>query len=274
MRCKTDDKGAALVTVGLLEPYIFRVHSSDQATEYMPQEFVFQTDKRQITAVVARTVIGPLPEERVMIMVDASGSMQAYLDDVKSALALTLVQQFHKSAKQFNILCCTENVEAFRSRLVPSTTNNIEAAMGFVESLEAGGCTELLRSVEHCFGNFTEFDALYLVTDGKAEIRDDFLQRVQQVYLGHPNRPKLHVIAINCVPRRLTWRGLQALTLLTQAAFRPVCLEQAWVDPAKGTLGVQAACSALAGMDLRGMSSDEEVQQGSGEEEEELEMPG
>lgn len=84
------------------------------------QEFCFLTDRQSLTIVVARSVLGviaedrPLvsdllpPQEHVVFVLDASGSMQvgvgierrwrqAYLEDVKSAVNLALVQQFGSS---------------------------------------------------------------------------------------------------------------------------------------------------------------------------------
>merc|ERR1712226_1363884 len=62
-------------------------------------------------------------------------------------------------------------------------------------------------------------------------MKDQFLNQVRSMYFTHPKRPKLNTIGINCVPRRLTWQGLQAVALLTEGKFRPVCLEQAALDP-------------------------------------------
>merc|ERR1719324_158665 len=54
----TDESGVAICRMGLLEPYIFRIRETDKSQEYMPQYFVFQTDRSQMTGVVARSVFG------------------------------------------------------------------------------------------------------------------------------------------------------------------------------------------------------------------------
>merc|ERR1712100_858388 len=85
---------------------------------------------------------------------------------------------------------------------------------------------------------------------GKTEMKDAFLNEVRAMYFTHPKRPKLHTVGINCVPRRLTWQGMQAMALLTQAKFRPVCLEQANIDSAPPPGGMPVESTLWAGVDL------------------------
>merc|ERR1711879_125929 len=197
----------------------------------MPQHFVFQTDRREVTIVVARSIFGTIAEDNVALVIDTSGSMQVYLDDIKTALNAVITEQLFHSKKQFNIVSYTGKSFAFRRDLVDASQENLEDAMRFCDAFEAGGGSELLKSMEHAF-QFANLEAMYIVTDGKTEMKDQFLNQVRAMYFTHPRRPKLHTIGINCVPRRLTWQGLTAVALLTQATFRPVCLEQAAIDAA------------------------------------------
>mmetsp|Transcript_148439 Transcript_148439/g.262024 ORF Transcript_148439/g.262024 Transcript_148439/m.262024 type:complete len:792 (-) Transcript_148439:106-2481(-) len=236
MRCHADEKGVAIATMGLLEPYIFRVKATNKAAEYMPQQFVFQTSRRDITAVVARSIFGPIHEDRVALVIDTSGSMQAYLDDVKVAVNSVITQQFYKSKKLFNILTYTSKSAAFRPDLVDCSQLNVEDAMRFCDAMEAGGSSEMLRSIEHAF-RFPTLEALYVVTDGKCDLKDEFLNQLRALFFTHPKRPKVNTIGINCIPQRLTWQGLQAMALLTQGKFRAVCLEQSAIDVAARPAG-------------------------------------
>jgi len=228
---KTDSSGCATASMCLLEPYVFSIKELGKASEYMPQEFTFLTDRRHITVVVARTVLGPIPERNVVLAVDASGSMGAYLADVKAALNLALVQQLHRSpGRTFNIVACTGNQMDFHPGLVESTPQTIENAMRFCEAIEPGGASNLFEAIRHAFKSL-EVQAVYLITDGKCELGETFLTKVRALYLQHPGRPKVHTVGINCVPQRLTHRGLQAVAAMTQGTFRPVCLQQDEVDP-------------------------------------------
>lgn len=238
----TDAAGVATCPLGLLEPYFFSVQSSGKVMEYMPQQFAFQTDRRSFTAVVARSLLGHIPEERVALVVDASGSMQVYMEDIKVALQTALVQQFHKSSKLFTVLSVTENQVAFRPDLVDCSARNVEEAMRFCDSIAAGGGSNAAGALGRIFA-LHGIDAAYFITDGKCEVGEELLGRLRTLFYSHPRRPKLHTVGINCVPRQYTWRGLAALASLTQGRFRPVCLQQDDGD-------LLAARAALCGLSL------------------------
>merc|ERR1719456_1119218 len=99
MKCHANEAGVAVATMGLLEPYIFKVKPTGKAAEYMPQHFVFQTDRREVTIVVARSIFGTIAEDNVALIIDTSGSMQVYLDDIKIALNAVITEQLYQSKK-------------------------------------------------------------------------------------------------------------------------------------------------------------------------------
>jgi len=247
---RTDEGGLATATVSLLEPYVFRVRDM-RAPEYMPQEFAFLTDRRTVTAVVARSVFGPICERQVVFVVDTSGSMGPYLSDVKAALNMTIARQFHQSNKRFNVVAATGCPTEFRpGGLVDCTPANIEDAMRFCESMSAGGTSNILRAIAHVLRTL-DFEAMYLVTDGKCDVGDEFLGQVKTHFLQHPGRPKIHPVGINCVPQRLTYRGLGALASMTHATFRRVCLQQDVSDPVGDLVAAQGgAAGGHAGLSL------------------------
>jgi len=209
----------------MLEPYVFQVKASRRATEYMPQRFAFQTDRRTITVVVARSIIGVIPEERVAIVLDTSGSMEAYIRDIKSAVNLALVQQFVGSSKRFVVAAFSQAYEVFQPQLTKSSQRAIEDAMGFCESLSAGGGSSLLNAIEKTL-SFPDLEAMYVITDGRSESGDEFQNRVRALYFSHSKRPKIHAVSVNCVPKSHRYRNLQALASMTRGSLRAVCLEQ------------------------------------------------
>lgn len=229
LECVTNLSGTAVVTIGLLEPYSFRVKPHGKA-EYMAQQFAFQTDRTEIGITVAKTIFGNIEEEHVVFVVDTSGSMGVYIEDVKAALNLALLHQFYGTSKRFNILTYTGGLHSFREGPVESTRENVEKGMFFCESLVSGGCSRALLALEHSLKKASEADAFYLVTDGKFDVDDRFVNSVRSLYLSNPRRPRVNTVGINCVPQRLTWRGLDAVAVLTQAQFRHVCLQQEGAD--------------------------------------------
>jgi hypothetical protein len=267
MKVTSDATGVASATMGLLEPYIFKVKPTGKAMEYMPQQFIFQTAHREVTIVVARSIFGFIKEDNIALVIDSSGSMQVYMEDVKIALNAVITEQLYQSKKRFNIVTYTSKSLGFRSDLVSCTKENLEDAMRFCDAIEAGGGSELVKCLEHTLA-FSELDAVYIVTDGKTEMKDEFLNQVRALYFKHPKRPTLNTIGINCVPRRLTWQGLQAVALLTQGTFRPVCLEQAIIDagpPPHLQTGDSAMLNAIDfAPAIGGVATDEEEAEDSG----------
>ncbi|CAL1126276.1 unnamed protein product [Cladocopium goreaui] len=190
----------------------------------------------------ASSVLGMIQEENVVFVIDVSGSMQVYLEDVKSAVNLALVQQFHQMQRHFNLVTFTEGQIEFRDDLVPATPRNLEDAMRFCQHTQAGGGSNLAAAVRNAF-RFKKAEAILVITDGKTEVSEDLLTQVKVHYLGHPRRAKVHTVGINCVPGRIKQRALQSLAHLTQGSFRSVCLEQDTFVPV-------AAGQKVKGIDL------------------------
>jgi len=258
MSFKSDDEGRANATMSLMEPYIFRVKDTGKAAEYMPQEFVFMTDRPSFTSVVARTIFGSMPEKKIALVVDSSGSMASYLADVKAAMNLALVQQFNKSDRLFNIVTYTGKPRFFRKELVECTPSNIEDAMRFCEQIEAGGQSSMIQAIASAL-RLPGLEALYIVTDGKCDLGEEFLGRAKSHYFACAGRPRINTIGINCPPQRLTYRGLKALAMMTQSTFRAVCLEQDPGEPVGQILGPGGSLDTV----LHNATTDEE---GGGED--------
>ncbi|CAE7618586.1 VWA3A [Symbiodinium sp. CCMP2456] len=221
----SDEQGQVLVALELLEPFVFSVKPSGSGSEYIPQDISFLTDRQSLTIVVVRSLLGKIAEDSVVFVVDTSGSMQAYLDDVTSAVNLALIQQFHKTGRRFNILTFTDYQVEFQDDLVDATPKNVEAAMQFCQHAQAGGISNLSAALRLAFA-YKRAEAIYLITDGESDVTEDLLTQVQVQYLSHPMRPRLHTVGINCAPGGARNRGLQKLAQLTSGCFRAPCLEQ------------------------------------------------
>merc|ERR1712139_128050 len=82
---KTDDAGVATLRMSLLEPHTFEINQVQHgAQEYLPQRFTFQTDRPSVTAVVARSLFGTILEERAALVLDCSGSMGVYINEIRT----------------------------------------------------------------------------------------------------------------------------------------------------------------------------------------------
>jgi len=154
----------------------------------------------------------------------------------------------------------------FRPTLVDSTPQNLQDAMRFCDGIEAGGTSGALSVVERAFA-LPGVQATYMVTDGKCDIGESVLNGVRKLYYAHPDRPRINSIGINCPPKKVAWKGLQAIAGITQATFRPICLEQECIDPLTRLMG-SGGRESVVGLNLApphpGSSSDEEAYDESG----------
>eukprot|EP00811_Abedinium_folium_P010248 NODE_1947_length_2329_cov_3.673025.p1 GENE.NODE_1947_length_2329_cov_3.673025~~NODE_1947_length_2329_cov_3.673025.p1 ORF type:complete len:505 (+),score=137.59 NODE_1947_length_2329_cov_3.673025:678-2192(+) len=246
MRLRSNGEGVAIANLGMLEPYTFEVKPTGKADEYMPQRFAFQVDRKNVMMAVARSIFGKIQEERLCFLIDVSCSMQSYLWDVRVALQQLLVQQLHGTSKKFNLMAFSQNVELFRRSLVESSTQNVEDGMAFCDTMVAGGTTEIVTGMTRAL-KLPSVEVVYLVTDGKSELKSEALEKIRQLHLSAPTQPRVRTIGINCIPRRAAWRGLEAAAELTEGSFRPVCLEQDLDTVATRPTGLYGA---LSGLDL------------------------
>merc|ERR1719313_2185337 len=233
----TNESGVVSRDLQMLEPYVFEIKKSNETPEYLPQRFEFITDRTAVTAVVARSVFGRVKENRVVFLLDTSGSMAPYLEELKRALSEVFVQQFCRvPGRYLNIVAYSSQVVSWREDLVPATEENITSALRFISGLTPGGGTDLLKGMETAF-SFTDVQAVSYVSDGKAELGESLVQRIALLYYSHPGRPRINTVGINCFPRKRAWKSLSQVSLSTRGAFRPVCLAQE-ADPDPPMLAV------------------------------------
>lgn len=226
---RTDEAGVATLELTLLEPTLFDIAAKKEPQEYMPQHFEFQTDRATVTAVVARTVFGVVIEGRVVFLLDVSGSMQPYLEEMKRDITEVLLQQLMPTQRCFNLVAYSEKVVSWREDLEPATPESVDSALRFLTPLAAGGGTDVVAGVEAALHG-SSVEAVFLISDGKNDITDQVLQRLSLLYYSHETRPGIHTLAINCIPHRRGWKSLKAVSLATRGVFRPVCMVQESAD--------------------------------------------
>lgn len=224
---RSNEAGVAKIRMGLLEPHRVRILDTGKGPqEYMPQDFTFQTDRQTVTAVVAKSIFGEIQGNSVALLLDLSGSMGCYLEEIRSAVRSVILRQFDQTDRLFNLIAYTNDCVPWRPDVAAACVpENINDALRFVDDLSSGGGNDLFRALELAFKS-PSVDTVYLLSDGKHHNNESFVHRVKQLFYAHANRPKVNTITLNCVPRRKGWRVMQAVALLTHGVFRPVCLEQ------------------------------------------------
>lgn len=95
--------------------------------------------------------------------------------------------------KEFTILHFNSDVHAWRTGLVPTSTQNLEAVDQWVQGLYTDGTTNTQKALETAM-SVLDAEGVYLLTDGRPDQSpEQVLARVQQL----PRIP-VHTISFNC----------------------------------------------------------------------------
>ncbi|XP_037670928.1 von Willebrand factor A domain-containing protein 3A isoform X2 [Choloepus didactylus] len=147
----------------------------------------------------SRRLFGAILERKVCILLDTSGSMGPYLQQVKSELILLIWEQLRKHCESFNLLSFAEGLHPWQDALVETTEAACHQAMKWVTHLEAQGSTSVLQALLKAF-SFHGVEGLYLLTDGKPDTSCSLvLSEVQR--FEEKRDVKVHTISFNCSDR-------------------------------------------------------------------------
>uniref|UniRef100_A0A8I5NCP1 von Willebrand factor A domain containing 3A n=3 Tax=Cercopithecinae TaxID=9528 RepID=A0A8I5NCP1_PAPAN len=147
----------------------------------------------------SRRLFGTVLESKVCILLDTSGSMGPYLQQVKTELVLLIWEQLRKRCDSFNLLSFAESLQSWQDTLVETTDAACHEAMQWVTHLQAEGSTSILQALLKAF-SFHDLEGLYLLTDGKPDTSCSLvLNEVQR--LREKRDVKVHTISLNCSDR-------------------------------------------------------------------------
>ena len=142
--------------------------------------FTFDSDKEKARKILATIkprslVYGRLRTNRVVFVVDISGSMQARFvtNRDESVTRLTFVVEQLKevlntqmdSSIDFNIIVFNERVRSWKHKLVRGNNKNIREAIRFLNSLVADGGTNIYDSLRVAT-KLRDIETIYFLTDG------------------------------------------------------------------------------------------------------------
>ncbi len=163
----------------------------------------------------SREIFGTLLENKIVVVVDTSSSLKERLPLIKEKVqqllkvkGLQIKNIFQKSIhsdmcfflqeqvsqkKEFTIVHFNSTVHAWRSSLVPTSTQNLEAVGQWVDGLCTDGTTNTQSALEMAM-SVMDAEGVYLLTDGRPDQPPEkILARVQQL----PKIP-VHTISFNC----------------------------------------------------------------------------
>ncbi|XP_057605312.1 von Willebrand factor A domain-containing protein 3A [Hippopotamus amphibius kiboko] len=95
----------------------------------------------------SRRLFGAILESKVCILLDTSGSMGPYLQQVKTELTLLIWEQLRKHCDSFNLLSFAEGLQPWQDTLVETTDAACHKAMQWVTHLRAQGSTSVLQAL-------------------------------------------------------------------------------------------------------------------------------
>ncbi|KAM4829676.1 von Willebrand factor A domain-containing protein 3A [Thomomys bottae] len=147
----------------------------------------------------SRRLFGAILESRVCIVLDMSGSMGPYQQQVKSELVLLIWEQLRKHCDSFNLLSFAENLQPWKEALVETTEAACREAMRWVTHLQTQGSTSILSALQKAF-SFHDVQGLYLLTDGKPDTSCRFVLNSVQKFQNDKDI-KVHTISLNCKDR-------------------------------------------------------------------------
>ncbi|KAB1263011.1 von Willebrand factor A domain-containing protein 3A [Camelus dromedarius] len=167
----------------------------------------------------SRRLFGIILESKVCILLDTSGSMGPYLQQVKTELVLLIWEQLRKHCDSFNLLSFAEGLQPWQDTLVATTDAACHEAMQWVTHLHPQGSTSVLQALlathvlfQKAF-SFPDVEGLYLLTDGKPDTSCSLvLSEVRR--LKETRDVRVHTISLNSSGRTAVHflRDLASLT--------------------------------------------------------------
>lgn len=110
------------------------------------------------------------------------------------------MQEQLSQKKEFTLMHFNSEVHPWRSSLVPTSPQNLQAVGQWVQGLLAEGSTNTLGALQEAM-SVREAEAVYLLTDGRPDQPlDEILARVQQL----PKVP-VHTISFNCADSKANY---------------------------------------------------------------------
>lgn len=122
----------------------------------------------------------PVVAKNVVFVVDTSGSMWGKkIEQAKGALQFCL--QNLNEEDQFNIISFDSSVSIYKDSLLDASSSNIQQALSFVKSLDAGGCTNIDGALDLALKQLSQNDRPNMViflTDGLPNVGESNIDKI------------------------------------------------------------------------------------------------
>ncbi|XP_064617094.1 von Willebrand factor A domain-containing protein 3A-like [Liolophura sinensis] len=141
-------------------------------------------------------VFGTVVEKSCVFLIDTSGSMEPYMEELKKELASLIWEQLHNMGARFNLISFANDCVSWRERCQTATAENCHDVIKWSSRLMAGGNTCTLKAIKMAFAD-PDIEAVYLLTDGKPDTSTSLVLR-EVSEMNENRRVKINTISFNC----------------------------------------------------------------------------
>lgn len=161
-----------------------------------------QGERRGLGTAVKQGLYGTVVSERVVFILDVSGSMTAGTElegtrfEIATRELIRVLEEQVTPKTEFNIVAFSDEAARFRPNLSEGKGANIKKAIEFVNALRPGGETNIFRALELAFQD-EEVDTIYLLTDGSPTVGAETIPALIRRKVDEWNRyrgVKIHAI--------------------------------------------------------------------------------
>jgi len=152
----------------------WKIWWENQKKDWKPSPNISESDmseEKPLTTAVKDGLYGEIASDRVVFLLDISGSMLASttVGDSRMEIARNqlkrVLQDGLTTKSKFTVVAFSEDLQVMSPKLVKSKGSLIKKAMTFVDNLEAGGETNTYGALQNAFSH-REVDTIYLLSDG------------------------------------------------------------------------------------------------------------
>ncbi|CAK8673496.1 unnamed protein product [Clavelina lepadiformis] len=143
----------------------------------------------------SRRVFGSILENNVVVLLDTSGSMGYYMEELQKEMTSLIWEQFQANKIAFNLIAFSNEWKQWQENVTEANETTCHDAVQWTASLAAHGGSATLEALEVAFGD-PEVEAIYLVTDGKPDTSVQLtLEKVEEMNV---KKVPIHCISFNC----------------------------------------------------------------------------
>ncbi|MGE4619428.1 MAG: VWA domain-containing protein [Planctomycetota bacterium] len=160
-----------------LDPASWRIWWLKAKSDWTPisKDSTEDEEKKSLPTAVKDGLYGEIVSQRVIFLLDISGSMLAATEVGASRIEIArkqlqrVIEVGLDSKSRFSVISFSEDVVRFSPKLVKAKGASLRKALDFIGDLKAGGETNTYGALEMAFSD-REVDTIYLLSDGSPTV--------------------------------------------------------------------------------------------------------